>query len=89
MTSCLLTRTTKPLKPGFFSFKKLIPIKKVAKIKDIVRSPKNVPDFYLQTFLKCAYLKGRRTILSVKLLDLELAKDPPPPPGGVLYTMIF
>ena len=24
-----------------------------------------------------------------KLLGLELAIDPPPPPGGILYTMIF
>ena len=24
-----------------------------------------------------------------KLIDLELAIDPPPPPGGILYAMIF
>ena len=25
----------------------------------------------------------------INLIGLELAIDPPPPPGGILYTMIF
>ena len=27
--------------------------------------------------------------LAVEIIGLELAIDPPPPPGGILYTMIF
>ena len=43
----------------------------------------------LLPFKMYAQLNSEACGLKFGLIGLELAIDPPPPPGGILYTMIF